>query len=492
MKEAAVAVLDVGKTNKKLCLYSRSFESIAEERTVIETRDDDGLEVENTEALLHWFRDAMKKLSAKADVKAIAVTAHGATAAVLDEDGNLAHPVVSYTAERGAAVQEEFYERYGSREELHRATCAPDLRFVNVAKIMYFLMTRRPEAWKHVRHAMFYDTYLAFELTGEMGLETTYLGNHTYLWDYQKDDWSHVAKDMGLDGMFPWPPHKPWERLGTVRADIAAECGLDPNCPVTMGIHDSNANLLPYLSQNYSDFMLNSTGTWCVLMRPSESKTLNEEEIQKHVFFNMDALGNPVRTVIFPAGMEYDAFRAFTDEPDDTTAEDVRRVIAEKNLFVVPGVIPEASAFPGAAPRVVRGGTVWTLDQLRTAGGTPMTQLGRDYNAALNISLAFATRVSLEACGVEKGTRVFIEGGFAKNTAYCQLLATLCPEQTIALTKIKEGTSFGGSLTGWMLAEGLSLEEIGKEFDIEAEEIEPQNLGNLSEYENAFNVLLRS
>jgi len=490
-KPKAVAVLDVGKTNKKVALYGRDFSVLGEERTSFQPLDSDGLEVEDTAGLLKWFREALSRLAQKANVGAIAITTHGATFAMLDADGRLAHPVVSYTAQKGEEVQEEFYETYGGRDTLHAQTCTPDVGFANVGKQMYYVKTRLPEVWARVRHALFYDSYLGYELTGEMAVEPTYLGNHTYLWNFRKKEWSEIARDLGADKMFPSRFDSPWSRLGPVRADIASECGLSPECAVTCGIHDSNANLVPYLAQGHSNFLLNSTGTWCVMMRPSETLELTADEIGARVFFNLDVFNRPVRTCIFPAGMEYDTFRGFTSLPDESNAEAVRDVIRDRRLFVIPGVLPSASAFPGAEARVIDGEKVYGLDALKAAAESPLTNLGQAYNAALNIALAVATAKTLASCGADKGTTVFIEGGFANNAAYCGVLAALCPEQKFMITKMKEGTSLGAAMTGWMLAEGLDIEQAGSQFKTDATEVTAEDYGDIKAYVNAFQRQLR-
>ena len=491
MKPTVVVVLDVGKTNKKARAYDRAFQVLAEERTTVEPVDYDGLEVENTERLVGWFREALKKLSAQYDIRTIAITAHGATVALLDEAGALACPVVSYTAEKGAEVQDEFYDVFGDRASLHRATATPDVGFANIAKVLYYIKSRLPEAWAHARHALFLNAYLGYELTGEMGIEPTYLGNHSYLWDFAAGDWSTVGRALKADQLFPSSLSSPWDALGTLKPELAEECGLSPECRVTLGIHDSNANFLPYLAQGYENFLLNSTGTWCVLMRQAADASLTDEEVAAKVLFNLDVFNRPVRTCIFPAGMEYDAFRGFTELSDESDFDLVRSVIEAKDLFVIPGVLPDATAFPGATPRVVTPDGVRLLSDLKAAGDAPLTSLGPRYFAALNLSLALATRKMLGWCGVEKGTTVFIEGGFANNRPYCELLATLCPEQTFALTSVKEGTSFGAALTAWMLAEGLSLEQIGSEFTIETTDIPRRDAGEIAAYEEAFSALLQ-
>ena len=491
MKTPAIAVLDVGKTNKKVTLYDRGFQMLAAERCAIETRDWNGIEVEDTDRLLTWFRGALKTLAAEHAIRAVAITAHGATFTLLNEAGELALPVISYTCARGAEVQEEFYEVFGSKEDLHRKTGTPDIGFCNMAKVLYFVKTRLPESWAQCKHGLFYGPFLGHALTGKRGLEPTFPGNHTYFWDYEAQSWSDVGRQLGADRLFGEPMSKSWDSLGVVKPELVVECGLPADCKVTLGIHDSNANYLPYLAKGYDDFLLNSTGTWAVMMRSAEAPRLSEEEIAAKVFFNQDAFGRPVRTSLITLGMDYDTLSRFSALKDRPDVDAARSVVAERQLFVVPGVIESATAFPGVAPRVVQGDREHFLDALERDGGTPFTGLGAKYFEALNLGLALATAKMLANCGIVEGTTIFIEGGFAKNASYCEFLAALCPQQRFALTNVPEGTSFGAAITGWMLAEGKALEDIGKEFEIEAIPVKPRDLDGLDAYRAAFEAACR-
>ncbi|MDX9860082.1 MAG: FGGY family carbohydrate kinase [Rhodospirillales bacterium] len=483
MGTETVAVLDVGKTNKKISLYDREWRVVGEERTSFAQKDFQGVEVEDTEGLLAWFRVALKKLAKDHTVRAIAITAHGATLTLLDAEGKLAFPVVSYTWPGGAVIQDEFYETFGDPVSLHRQTGTPDIGFVNMAKVLYYTKTRMPEVWARCARGLFYGPYLAYELSGGMGLEPTFPGNHTYLWDFHRGDWSDVAIKLGADKLFGLPMAPPWDVIGNVKPDVAEECGVPADCKMTLGIHDSNANFLPYLAKGYSEFLLISSGTWGVLMRPADSANLSDEEIAAKVFFNQDVLARPVRTSLLTLGMDYDAFRAGTELKDQSTPDDVRKVVNERKLFVVPGAIPEATAFPGSPARVVNGDSEVTLEALRRDGGTPFTGLGQDYYAALALGLAIATKKMLGYCRVTPGTVVFIEGGFAKNSAYCSALAALCPEQRFCLTAMKEGTAFGAAITGWMAADNLTLEQVGERFEIETTDVPRADLGDIAAYE---------
>jgi len=227
-------------------------------------------------------------------------------------------------------------------------------------------------------------------------------------------------------------------------------------------------------------------------MRQSQDCTFTDEEIAAKVLYNMDAFAKPVKTAIFPAGMEYDHFSALTQVKDENDMDAARKVVADRALYVFPGVLPDASAFAGLTAGVLREGSFTSLEALEAGGGDPMTPLGQEYRAALNLSLALQTKVMLERCGMAEGTTVFIEGGFSNNPMYCAALAALCPDNTFALTNVKEGTSFGAALTAWMAAEDLDLAAIGKEFTIETTEIAPGDFGDLTAYADAFHKEVRA
>lgn len=491
MKTTAVAVLDVGKTNKKIRIYDRGFAVIEEARTSLDPKEHNGIEIDAVDELLAWFLRTVKELSARYEISAIGITTHGATCALLDETGCLAHPVISYTFSGGAEIQDEFYATFGDRRALHKETSTADFGFANVGKILYYVKSRLPEVWARTRHVLFLDSYLSYALTGKMASETSYLGNHTYLWRFKEGEWSSVAKALGADRLFPATTLKPWDALGTVKPEISEQCGLSENCLVACGIHDSNANFLPYLAIGQRDFILNSTGTWCVAMKQAAAQELTDAEIDAKLFFNMDATGKPVLTALFPGGMEYDKFRGFTSMKDKSDIEDIEHVIAARELFVIPGALADAKVFPSAEPKVVHKRQVYALDELEL-GAAPIEAFGQAYNAALNLGLAIGSQEMMRRIGAGKGTTVIIEGGFANNRPYCQALASLCPDLVISLTNMKEGTSFGAALIAWMAADNRTLEDMGKEFSIRMTPVSAEIKGPLERYAAAWRKNLRS
>ena len=131
---------------------------------------------------------------------------------------------------------------------------------------------------------------------------------HTYLWNHRKRELSEVTDALGIRSMLASDVRETWSVLGTLKPEIAAETGLPEDTIVTMGIHDSNASLLPYLAKETEDFTLNSTGTWCVVMHPAPNFDLDPEDIGEVAFFNQAATLEPVKTCIFLGGLEFETY----------------------------------------------------------------------------------------------------------------------------------------------------------------------------------------
>ena len=207
-----------------------------------------------------------------------------------------------------------------------------------------------------------------------------------------------------------------------------------------MGIHDSNASLLPHLAKKKGgDFILNSTGTWCVLMHPQESYGFERDELGKIVFFNRSAYNKPVKTAIFLGGMEYEAWtRAIASSATAPRTAASRgppfgiptppsiawsRPRPRSSYF--PSSCPARGQFPGSGSRAVQDGGEFPLAAMGSgAGAPPFFGDGGRALAVLNISLALQTLVALERTGLATGTEVFTEGGFRKNAGYNAVLAS--------------------------------------------------------------------
>lgn len=455
----AIAVLDIGMTNKKVVLYSNELALIGEKRKVFLPSMRDGIETHDLKAMEEWFLASLGEFARSFSIGAIAVTTHGATFVCTDEKGNPVAPCIYYTYEPSLEFHERFYERAGKPEDLQAITGTPNFSaLINPAKGLFFLKENYPLEFAKAHWVLPYPQYWGMRLTGIAAAESTYLGCHTYLYDWQKNDYSNVADMLGIRAKLPYPIRQAWEVLGTISPDIAARTGLSLDTMVTLGIHDSNASILPHLASKVShDFVLNSTGTWCVLMHPVDKYGFEPDELGKVVFFNRSAWNTPIKTAIFLGGKEYETWMDIIAKSSSAKSsrqlpkpdkKDYLRVLEECNCFILPEIVPGSGQFPGSVARAVQGGISYPLSDIEEGKyKIAFLQDAKIAQAVLNLSIVLQTEVALQRTNIKPGTEILTEGGFRSNTDYNMLLGSCFPGNVVYLTDLQEATSFGAAMT---------------------------------------------
>jgi len=526
--EQVVAVLDIGKTNKKVAIFDERMEMRDTRRRKIEPITVDGLRVEDVETIESWFLEQLRDLSATWHIRAISIATHGAAVVCAGADGKPSVPPVDYTQEVDAGVRERFFAEMGSPEELQQVTATTEIQpLINVGKMLFFLRERYPDRFAATRHVLLYPQYFAYRLTGVATADITYTGCHTYLWDHRKNDWSHVVDRLGIRGALPDKPVAPATVIGTISPEVAEATGLGTDTIVTAGIHDSNSSLIPYLITRDSDFVLNSTGTWCVAMRPAEAVSFSPDEIGKMVFFNTGYDGRPVKTSILMGGLEYETYQTIlaerhgrSDEPALQTAL-LEELAGAADAFVLPSVVKGSGQFPDSEARVVeKGGSLGgagagagsdggdggagadagaDTDSFRSIplkdilDGTTFPRSFDDYERALvlvDLSVAIQSVIALQRVGMEEGTEIFIEGGFRNNTTYLAILSALLPKNPIFLTSVAEATAFGAALCGRAALEGKPVEGLADTVRLETVPVDAVSIAGIDGYYAAFMEVL--
>jgi L-fuculokinase len=182
--EYAIAALDIGKTNKKLVVYTPDLEPVHTSNRSVPCITQSGLEIEDTDSLRSWLLDALAYAAAHYPVRSIAVAAHGATFACIDGNGRLALPVLSYTNEPGEEFHRGFFKRHGAANALQKRTATLELpALINLAQGIEYAMRRFPDEMGHVAANLFYPQHFGCFFAGQVSAEFTYAGSHTYLWD---------------------------------------------------------------------------------------------------------------------------------------------------------------------------------------------------------------------------------------------------------------------------------------------------------------------
>ncbi|SEP76071.1 Sugar (pentulose or hexulose) kinase [Devosia sp. YR412] len=412
-----IAVIDIGKTNAKVVLIdSGTRQQVAVRSTPNVVRREGVYPHADVEMLWRFILDSLTTLHAEHRVEGISITTHGATAALMAGDA-LALPVLDYehngpeqTAAEYAKARPDFAE-----------TLSPRLpNGLNLGAQIFWQAQTFPE-FAGVTAILTYPQYWAWRLTGALASEVTSLGCHTDLWAPPRSDFSGMVAAQGWAKLFP--AVKPAASvIGYLTPEAAEETGLTTDIPVTCGIHDSNASLLPHLGAHEAPFTIISTGTWTIAM--TVGGDVSHLDPARDSLANVDAFGRAVPTARFMGGREFDQLVPEIQTPSHA---DIARVIGD-DIRVQPNFNPGVGPFPNAKGR-------WTRAPEDLSAG--------ERTAAVSLYLALVTEACLGLCGL--GKEIIIEGPLARNALFAQALARLTGVK-VTVSGDATGTSLGASM----------------------------------------------
>ena len=411
-----VAIIDIGKTNAKLLLMDRSNGAevvvFKTPNAVIQTGPYPHFD---TAALWAFVCASLKTLAASHRIDAISITTHGACAALVDEAGALALPILDYEHNGPDSLT-----AYNALRPPFAETGSPRLPGgLNLGAQIYWLAQSFPAEFARTAHILTYPQYWAHRLTGVAASEVTSLGCHTDLWNPWAGRFSSLVASQGWVGLFP--PVLPASARFALRADLAADLGLPAGLPVHSGIHDSNASLLPYLGGE-PVFSVVSTGTWMInLCIGGAALPL---DAARDVLVNVNALGGPTPTARYMGGREFDSLtkgQVVTATKDDRSA-----VLA--GIWALPSMHPDTGPFPSLT-------FGWSVE--------PQTHGQRCLAASYYTALMGAECLGL--IGAEGP--IHVEGPFASNPDFAAMLATATGRAVLPA-----GQSAGTGLGAAMLA----------------------------------------
>ncbi|WEZ84436.1 FGGY-family carbohydrate kinase [Rhizobium sp. 32-5/1] len=415
-----IAVIDIGKTNAKVALVDlESFTEIAVRKTANSVTSDGLYPHFDVEKLWRFIVDSLGELNAEVPIDAISVTTHGATAVLLDENGDLALPLLDYEF-TGPDTLASDYERL--RPPFSETGAARLPMGLNIGAQIYWQEQTFPQEFAKVATILTYAQYWSYRLSGVLANELTSLGCHTDLWNPYSGDFSTLVDARGWRRLFA-PVRKASDVLGDLLPAVAQQAGLPDGLPVYCGIHDSNASLLPHVLSRPSPFSVVSTGTWVVIMAVGAQKVALDEV--RDTLINVNALGDPVPSARFMGGR---AFATLMPEAEVCGSAEVEADIVRRRCMLMPSVPQGSGPFPNAKAR-------WTCDE------TSLTPAER--YVVVSFHLALMTATSLDLIGARGD--IVVEGPFAGNTSYLRMLAAATGRPVLTGSQSATGTSLGAA-----------------------------------------------
>lgn len=430
-KTAAIAIFDVGKTNKKVLLFDEDYKiAYQQSKNFDEVIDEDGFACEDIVALTNWLQTSFNEILAneKYTIKAVSFSAYGASFVYIDKDGKVLLPLYNYLKPYPQALQNNFYATNGGQSQLARQTASPVLGNLNSGMQLYRLKHEKPELFAKIKYALHLPQYLSYILCGAVSTDITSIGCHTGLWNFQNNNYHAWVTKEGIDKKFA--PIKDCSKVAG---------NADNNIVVGGGLHDSSAALIPYLSAFKEPFILLSTGTWCISLNPFNSSLLTDYELHQDCLCYLTFKGKPVKASRLFAGNEHEQqakiLATHFNKPVDYYTQ------VAPNIALLNKIKNTNTATKKSDETVMIGQSQFGSRALSSFAN--YEEAYHQLIADIMVQQVRSTNIVLLGTKVQ---RIFVDGGFSKNLIYMHLLADAFSEIEVYAASVAQASALGAAM----------------------------------------------
>ena len=446
MLKEVIAIFDIGKTNKKFLLFDAGLSLVHQEEGIFpETLDEEGFSCDDAVLLETWMWKALSAAISSGSylVKAVNFTSYGASLMHLDVAGNKITPVYNYLKPMPDDVLDGFYEAWGGLEEFSRKTASPALGMLNSGLQILWLKRKKPELYARTSSVLHLPQYLSYCFTKAITSEYTSIGCHTALWDFDNNNYH------------PWLAHEgitlPRPVSNATVMDVVVE---DHTIKAGIGIHDSSSSLVPYFKGTKEEFILISTGTWCIFMNPFNKEPLTAEQLRKDSLCYLSIQQQQVKSSRLFLGHIHDVNVEKLNRYFGVNRDHYKTIRAKSDkLNKLLKNNKERTFFRHGVP----GDWVDTSVDLSRY----LTFADAYYQLMFDLVDLGMESLSLIIPAEDNTSVVYVSGGFARNEIFVSLLALRLPDKKVFTSEIDNATALGAAMVVYDAAFGRDLPEFG-------------------------------
>lgn len=430
-----IAIFDIGKTNKKILLYDEDYKIVFEQSIQFEEiMDDDGDPCDDVVRLRNWVQDFIYVITASEefDLRAVNFSAYGASFVHLDQKGNIVTPLYNYLKPYPQELAQEFYTKLNGELNFSLQTASPVLGSLNSGLQLYRLKKQRPDLFNRIKYSLHLPQYLSWLFTNKPLTDITSIGCHTGLWDFKKQGYHEwVYNEQIIEKLPPTFSSEQSISININHKELA----------VGVGLHDSSAALIPYISNFKEPFILISTGTWCISLNPFNDTPVSKQELTFDCLFYINYKGSPVKASRLFAGHEHEQFIQLLAEHFGVLPEHYKKIRYD-SAFIKKLKLPS----------VLNG---HESESLNYSSGSQFSKLDlstfKTYSEAYhqlvsNLVLKQINSTNLVLTANQTIKSIFVDGGFSNNEIYMTLLAKAYPDIEVYAASVAQASALGAAL----------------------------------------------
>jgi L-fuculokinase len=434
------AIFDIGKTNKKLLLFDNGGKVVFSKQEILpETTDEDGEPCEDIELLKGWILNNWEAVMKHKDfqIRAVNFTSYGASFVHLDCNNKIITPVYNYLKKFPEELEKQFYKTYGEKFGFSADTASPPLGMLNSGLQLYWLKYRKKELFSKIETALHLPQFLSFLISNLKISEYTSIGCHTAMWDFEKHSYHEWIKKEKIDAILPPIYKRPviaFKRVGRRLLNVGT------------GLHDSSASLIPYIKTFKEPFLLLSTGTWCVTLNPFDHSPLTQQDLENDCLNFLTNKGASVKASRFFLGKEHDHYTERIAFHFNKNVDYCKDIAFDKNI--VESLILRSennSTYPKFIPSYLSGVSKVDKNDAKNTDLSEFNSFEEAYHQLL-LDLCSILKQSIKFIDKNNSKILFVEGGFAKNTIFMNMLSNHFPSKEVIAADLAQATAFGAYL----------------------------------------------
>lgn len=268
MSQDLVMVLDCGATSVRAIAVDTAGKVVARASRPNVTgpsAEDASWHVWPVDAIFDKFCDCAQEIAAQINqnaVKAVTVTTFGVDGALVDKQGELLYPVISWKCPRNVGAQERL-QNYVSPDKAAQVSGVGHFAFNTINKLVW-LKENQADAVEQAHAWLFISSIFTHRLTGCFSTDVTMAGT-SQLADLKGHQFSSDLLDaLSIQSsLFP-KMVQAGDVVGELTSDAAQRLGLKSGIPVVSAGHDTQFAMFGAGASQSQPVL--SSGTWEILM----------------------------------------------------------------------------------------------------------------------------------------------------------------------------------------------------------------------------------
>lgn len=400
-----------------------------------------------------WFSksiEGLKELVSEEDRKNVAGISFGGQMhglVILDENDEVIRPAILWNDGR-TTKETDYLNNVVGKDKLSAYTANIAFAGFTAPKILW-VKANEPENFARIRKIMLPKDYLAYKLCGAFCTDMSDASGMLLL-DVKNRKWSKEMLDIcGITESQLPTLHESYDKVGTLKPEIAKELGFPENTVIAAGAGDNAAAAVG--TGTVGDGMCNiSLGTSGTIFISSESFGVDSNNAL-HSFDHADGHYHLMGCMLSAASCNKWWMDEIIGTEDYASEQKKIDKLGENHVFFLPYLMGERSPWNDPDARATFTGI--TMDTTRT-----------DMTQAVLEGVAFATRDMYEiakSLGV-KIERTKICGGGAKSPLWRKMIANIL-NLKVDVPMCEEGPSMGGAMLAMVACgEYESVEDAAK------------------------------